>query len=175
MARTAIQGTTKQDLILILEKCEKCYGLTNNGLYIIPYGELSKIKLDTKKKKHCLIVNTENNVEYCGHWFLIAIFISKLNRCAVIADGLSLIKSNKNVMDYINFFCKTNNLKLKFIKTRYQHSLSKKCGELSLYFIFRTSVLSYANFLKFDLLMKNNAINTIESMLLKKVSSHFGS
>ena len=165
--------STKQDLTETLKNCSRCYLLTKSGCNIVPFDELNQIHIDSKTKKECFIVNSSNNPDIIGHWFVISIFGGTKKKYAVIADGLSIIKHNRKVMKYINFFCNINKLKLNFINVRYQRPSSEQCGKLSLYFIYRTSMFNYNCFMKFDLLMKNNSLSNNELLLTNRVNNHF--
>ena len=166
-------GTSKQDLVQILSKCKKCLNLTGNGSNIIPFNQLNNIHLNNNKAKQCFIINTVTEDNKIGHWFFLGIYLRGVKRDAILADGLDIVKGNKEVMTSVKNFCKKNNLNLFTVKTRYQKLNSIFCGFLSLYFVCRLSLMPLSQFIKFDLMMSSYSIKTIEEFLLRVTKSHF--
>ena len=167
------KGTSKDDLIQILQNCQKCFNLTNKGTNIISHDQLITDIVDKTKPKQCFIVNTQNDWTTTGHWFVLIVYLSNFQRHVILADGLSIVKTNQDVMSNIRLFCRNNGLKLTFIQTRYQRMHSKECGKLALYFVYRLSMYNFHTFMNIHLTMSNTSLKTNELFLLRRVDSHF--
>ena len=163
--------TTKEDLIKILSKCQRCLQSTLNGDLIISIDQLPLLilKKHSKQNKLNLIINTKSDGT-TGHWFNLSIFDKNH---IFLCDGLNEVTSNQNILEKINHFIINNKLKLYDFKIRYQPKTSKKCGYLACFQVYKSNTMNRTKFIKFRKMLLRNSITTNEKLMIARMKSHF--
>ena len=161
--------TTQSDLQTFLQSCPKCSDFTNNGTYIVSHKQLPSVHIDTKFRKHGIIINSESD-NTLGHWITLLVFN---NKYLVICDGLCTVNRRKDIMNNIRLFCTLNHLTPKNLKLPCQTKQSLKCGYIALFFIGKGSVLTYHSFLAMTNLLKQYSLHNREKFMLAFVMHHF--
>ena len=163
--------TTDQQIIALLQSCNRCSKLTGNSSHVLSHTELAHFVLpNLKKKKWGFVVNSQpygsNSI---GHWWTIIIF----DKFCYVFDGLCQIHKNNDVMKNVRSFCTLNNLKYTNGNLRYQLANSLNCGWLATYFIAKASLLKHFAFVKLITFLRRFSLKSRENIILKFVFRHY--